>query len=1149
MKQQTYQRRANAFLRILVLFLFIAAVQLSTAQTKNRITISLHQVSLTNLFDQVEKQSIYRFSYADLKKYDDNKIDVEAKNWTINQLMDSVLIGSKLEYTITGNNVVIRKQNLSKKRVLSGVVLDDLGEPLMGVNILVKGTAIGTISDIDGKFKLEVPATSKVAVSYLGYVTQEISAEDKSNFKITLLQDTKNLSEVVVTALGISREEKSLGYSVSKVSGKDILEVKSINAVNSLSGKVAGVDIMQSNTGVGGSSKVLIRGNSKISGSSQPLYVVDGVPIDNSNLGEADEWGGQDMGDGISSINPDDIESMSVLKGPAAAALYGSRAGNGVILITTKKWNKSSNNNFSAEFNSNMSFDKVVGQYGDIQHTYGQGIGSPPKDLVDATYMWSWGDKLNPELQFISFDGKQRDYGLKNNNMLSFFQTGSNIQNTVSFSGGNELTNFHFSAADNKMTDIVPNSNLHRNTFNVNGFMRMWKNLTLDAKVNYSIEDVNNRPFLGYSGANTALALLGLPNNIDQSWLADSRVNALGNYQYWNSQTRILNPYYVLYEMKNNSKKNRILGSVSLNYEIAKWLNLKLKSGIDSYNYDYYSYSPKTTPLAESGEMRRLFSNTSEMNSEFLLTAKKQLSEAWFVSSNIGGNIMSSSTSTDDMLGKGQVERSRIAINNYSEYTVLFSNPRKQINSLYAFANVGYKNYLFLDLTARNDWSSTLPTKNNSYFYPSVASAFSLLDAFPKLKSKILSFGKIRVSYAEVGGDTNPYNLTRSFLNYPYVFQSAFLSTESSVILPNSELKPSRNKGFEAGVDFKLFNWRLGIDASYYNQTIFDEIIKLPISSASAFDYAYINAGEINNHGIELALNITPVQTKEFAWYVKLNGAQNVNKIVRLYDNVKEQEIARASWINSYIKANEGGSYGDIVGYDFKRNEKGEVLLSSSGLPQRSDEQKVLGNGQYKITGGLTNTFTYKGLSLRVLFDFKWGAKLLSMTNMKLYQYGAEINTIQGREEWAASEEKRIAAKVTSANWVATGGYLADGVIYVGENADGTKQYKPNDVFVNPKDYWGNVANTSVLTPFVYDASYVKLREVSFSYAFSEKLMKKTKWIKNASISLTARNLYVFSHVPNIDPESTYSVSNGQGYEYGSLPQRSSFGLNVNMKF
>lgn len=1134
-------------IKVFIVGVILNVVLVQFISSQNNINLNVNKESLTSLFDKIEKQSPYRFSYSNLNDLEKKPVTINAQNWTIERLLDSILVERKLEYVISNYSVVIKRKNEFKKRI-TGIVEDETGEPLIGVNIKVKNTSIGSVSDVNGKFTLEIPIPSQLQLSYIGYLSQEVTVESPT-IKITLIPDTKKLDEVVVTALGISRDSKALGYSVSKVTSNEIIEVKNINAVNSISGKVAGVDILQANTGLGGSSKVIIRGNSKITGTNQPLYVVDGVPIDNSNMGDANEWGGIDMGDGISSINADDIESISVLKGPAAAALYGSRAGNGVILITTKKWDKALKNNFNVEFNSNMAFDRVMGQYSDIQYVYGQGIGSPPKDIVDATYMWSWGEKLNPELQFISFDGKLRDYGLKKNNMLGFFKTGSNIQNTLSFSGGNELTNFHFSAADVHMSDIVPNSNLQRNTFNLRGFMRMWKKFVLDAKVNYSIENVNNRPYLGYSGANTAIALLGLPANIDQSWLKDSRVDAFGNYQYWNSQTRIINPYFALFEMKNNSKKDRVLGYITANYEITNWLDLKVKTGIDSYSYDYYSYSPLSTPLAEQGELRRLFSKTTEMNSEFLLSAKKQLNKTWYLSGSFGGNIMTFNNSTEDFLGKGQVERNRISINNYTQYTVLYTNPRKQINSLYAFANIGFNNYLYLDLTARNDWSSTLPVKNNSYFYPSIATSFIITEAFPALKSKLISFGKTRISYAEVGGDTSPYNLTQTFINYPYTMNGTILSTEATTVLPNRELKPSRNKGFETGLDFKLFNWKLGIDASYYNQTTYNEIVKLPISSASAYEYAYINAGQINNKGWELAFNFNAVKTKNFQWDMRINGAQNFNKIVKLHPMAKEQEIARASWISSFIKAIEGGSYGDIIGYDFKRDPKGNIVVDAKGLPMRSDVQTVLGNGQHKLTGGFTNTFSYKGVTLRLLFDFKSGANLLSMTNMKLYQYGAHINTLVGREEWAASEKERIAQNKTTAAWIATGGYKADAVTADGFNEDGTVKYKQNEVYVNPKDYWSNIANNQILSPYIFDASYIKLREVSLSYGFSDKIVRKLKLFKNITASITARNLIVISRIPNVDPESTYSINNGQGYEYGALPQRSSFGFNLNCKF
>lgn len=1136
--------------RILSTLLLLFSVTLLWAQSPQRITIDMNKVPLEKVLDGVEEQTDFLFIYnsdIDVKQTVTCKVAVASLTQTLDKLLNPLKIG----YTIEGKHVVLSKKAATQstaKVTKTAIVLDETGEPLMGASVIEKGTTNGVITDIDGLFTLSVPANALLEVNFLGYLPQEIEAGDLDKV-VRLEVDAIALGDVVVTALGISRSEKALGYSVSKVDGSELQEVININAVNGLSGKVAGVDIQQANTGVGGSSKVTIRGVSSITGSSQPLYVVDGVPIDNGNLGDADEWGGIDMGDGISSINPNDIESMSVLKGPAAAALYGSRAGNGVILITTKKFNTAQESNFSAEFYSNTSFDQVMSQYQDVQTTYGQGIGTAPKDLVDATYMWSWGEKLDPNLQFTSFDGSLKDYGVKSNNVLDFFVTGVNTQNTVVLSGGNELANVSFSASNTTMSDIVPNSNLSRNSFNLRGYMRMWDKLVVDAKINYSMEDVLNRPYLGYSGANTALALLGLPANIDQSWLYDSKTNEDGEYQYWNSQTRIINPYYALYDMKNESRKDRVMGYASLTYEFTDWLNLKVKSGLDSYTYTYYNYSPRTTPLAETGEYRDVFANTTEINSEFLLVAQKQFNERWYVSGSFGGNIMYYENSTRDIYASDEVDTDRIALNNYTEYSATYSNPHKQINSLYAFVNIGYRNYLYVDVTARNDWSSTLPTENCSYFYPSVTASYILTEHLPALKTKTMPFAKIRASYAEVGGDTDPYALSRSYTNYPYTIDGVQLSTESSSVIPNPSLKSSRSMGYEFGLDTKFLNWRVGVDLTYYNQTTVDDIIKLPVSSASGYSYAYINAGEINNNGWELGVDLYPVKTKDWLWNVRVNVAQNNNKIVKLHENAQVQEIASASWISSTIIATEGGSYGDILGYDFKRNDDGEIVLDENGLPQRSDEQVVLGNGQYKYTGGITSTLNYKGFSMKMLFDFKIGAEILSMTNMKLYQYGAHSGTIEGREGWAQSEADRVAQGVEESAWIATGGYLADGVLVDKTDEDGNVTYMDNNIYVDPKDYWSYVANNQILSPFVYDASYIKLREVSVSYTFSKEMLEKLKYVQSLTLSLTARNLYVLSEVPNIDPESTYSVSNGQGYEYGSLPQRSSYGFNVNLKF
>ncbi|MFY0713492.1 SusC/RagA family TonB-linked outer membrane protein [Seonamhaeicola sp. NFXS20] len=1040
--------------------------------------------------------------------------------------------------------------NLQAQEVqITGVVTsaeDD--QPIPGVTIIVLGTNNGTATDFDGNYSLSANTGDVIQYSYIGYTKQTVIVGANTNYNIKLVESVEALDEIVVTALGISREEQSLGYAISKVDGEGLAEIKSINAVNALSGKVAGVDIAQPNTGAGGSSKVIIRGNTKFNGTNQPLYVIDGVPMDNNTMGQAGQYGGQDLGDGISSINPDDIETMSVLKGPAAAALYGSRGGNGVILITTKSFKEDSKSKFNVDFTTNLTFDQVVGEYDDVQHIYGQGIGTPPKDIGDATGMWSWGGKMDPDLQFISFDGQIRDYGLKKNHIKSFFRTGYTAQNTIALSGGNQAANFRFSVSDVNTEDIVPNSGLHRNNFSLRGTMKMWDKLSVDAKVNYTFEDVDNRPYLGYSGANTALALLGLPGNIDQEWLKESVVDENGDYVFWNSSTRIINPYFSLYHMKNESKKNRMLGYASLTYEFNDWLNFKFKSGVDTFTYDYYNFSPLTTPLAEWGEMSKIDSKTLESNTEFLLSANKELNDNWTIGGSLGGNLMSFENETTTILGKNQGAAGVISINNYNEFVIDRDNPKKQVRSLYGFANVGFKDYLFVDITGRQDWSSTLKKGNNGYFYPSFTGAFVATKAIEKLKGKVLSYAKLRASYAEVGGDTDPYAYN-TFFDYPYSSNGTNFSTVNDITY-YTDINPSRTKGYEFGLDAKLLNWRVGLDVTYYNQTTYDEIMNIPISNSNGFESASINAGEINNKGWEVMLNIVPIKSENARWDLTFNFANNENKIVKLHEDAKTQTIARADWISSLITAEEGGSYGDIVGYDFKRTSDGIPIIGSNGLPLRSDEQITLGNGQYKFTGGITNTIQYKGFKLRALIQVKSGADILSMTNQKLYQQGAHIGTVEGRDDWAQSEAAREDAGVLSSDWVATGGYLAYGVIEDGVDTEGNTVYRQNDIYVDPRDYWGNIANAHITKPFVYDASYVKLREMSLSYTLGPEALKKFKFVKGLTVSVIGRNLWlIHSNVPNIDPESTYSISNGQGYEYGSLPQRKSYGFNLTAKF
>lgn len=1061
--------------------------------------------------------------------------------------MGENLIRRMLFFVALLASVVIQAQEIT---VTGKVTSVEDEEPIPGVNVVIHGTSRGITSDFDGNYSIDVSKGEVLVFSSIGFAEERVTVRDNAIINVQLEESSESLDVVVVTALGISRKEQSLGYAITKVDGDELAEVKSINAVNSLSGKVAGVDIMQPNTGAGGSSKVIIRGNSKLLGDNQPLYVIDGIPMDNKQLGDAGQYGGQDLGDGISSLNSDDIETMSILKGPAAAALYGTRASNGVILITTKSFNEKGQSKFNVFYSSNMTVDNIVGEYKDVQHTYGQGIKTPPKDIGDATGMWSWGDKMSSDLEFVSFDGVVRDYGIKQDHIKSFFRTGSTIQNTIAFAGGNQDANFRFSASDVHMTDIVPNSGLNRQNFTIRGSLNMWERLRVDAKINYSIEDVGNRPYLGFSGANTALALLGLPGNMDQSWLEESVVDENGDYIFWNSATRIINPYYALYHMKNESKKNRVIGFASLNYDLNDWFDIQIKSGIDSYTYDYYNYSPRTTPLAEWGEMTEINSRTTESNSEFLITYTKDFSDDFDLTANLGGNHMQYQSKLTQLLGKGQINDGLIAITNYGELLPGYTNYRKEVNSLYGFVNLAYKDFLFVDITGRNDWSSTLPPENNAYFYPSFTGAFIITKAFEDVRSKAISFAKLRASYAEVGGDTDPYATSLTYFGFPYQYQGESLMTTAGNVIPNADLLPSRTKGYEFGLDAKFLDWRIGLDATYYNQTTYDEIINLVVPTSTGFDSAIRNAGEINNSGWEVMVNIVPVKTEDWRWDLTFNFANNKNKIVKLDPNSKIQVLARADWISSYIQAEEGGEYGDIMGYDFKRTEEGTPIVGVNGMPIRSDEQIKLGNGQYKFTGGITNTLAYKGFKLRALVQVKYGADILSMTNQRLYQYGTHIGTLEGREGWAQSEREREDAGVAPGDWPATGGYVAEGVVQTGVDSENNPIYEENTKFVDPRDYWGNVANGHITKPFVYDASYIKLREIALTYTFEGKTLESIPFIDGMSVSAIGRNIWlIYSNVPNIDPESSYSISNGQGYEYGSLPQRRSVGFNLNINF
>lgn len=1135
---------------ILILCTVFQVTATASAEHTN-LELKMKNVSIAQVFDEIERQSEVFFFY-NKSEIDENKtVSVDFHNKSLDVILESMLSKLDLTYEFSGKNIIIksaRQQNseLQQQKSVSGKVTDPKGVTLPGVSVVVKGTTNGITTDNRGVYNLEnVPSQSTLVFSFIGMKTLEVKVENQSIINVTLADETIGLDEVTVTALGIKRATAALGYSVSEIKGKDLTIAKETNVINSLSGRIAGLDISSTVGGPSGSTRVLIRGNSQLAGNNMPLFVIDGVPMDNTQMGSAEKWGGYDMGDGLSGINADDVESVSVLKGPSASALYGSRASNGVILITTKSGAK--REGIGVEFSSNTNFVSLLSHFDDYQTTYGQGRNGllPQADDI-GTSQSAWGPKLDPNLNITIYNGKVKPYSVVQNNILDFFRTGMTTDNALSFSGGNENTSLRLSLSNLLNNDIVPNSDMNRNTFMLKGNSKLSSKLTIDAKVNYVTENVNNRPALSDNPNNVGLAIIGIPANFDQAWLGESYVDPRGQYIDWNRNIYRINPYWSINQITNKSSRERMMGYVQLNYTLTDWLSLQLKSGLDYYNFRFTNFLPKTTPSKEAGYINESAQKVQENNSEFLLSFNKNLFDNNItISAYAGGNIMRYKSEKFLNEGNGIINPGIEAISNFTQKSVNWYLINKQINSLYGAFQTGFKEMLYIDLTLRNDWSSTLAKGENSYLYPSASSSLIFSKLFNG-KKDIFSFGKLRASWAEVGGDTDPYqlNLTYDLLNYSYNGNPLGRVANSSI--PNQFLKPTRTYSYELGTNLKFFNNRFGLDLTYYSQQTKDQIMQMPISDISGYNFATINAGEIRNEGIEVAVNLTPIKTKDFTWDMDITYAKNENMVVKLYEGIPNLTLSEARWTGATISAQEGQAYGVIMGRPIKRAPDGQMVINAAGLPEFEENPAVLGNGTFDWTGGLLNSFTYKRFSLKSLLDIKWGADIFSMSDMLYHMNGNSTETLEGRDEWYASEEARMAAGKTPAEWTPISGYVANGVVNTGTAEDPV--YVQNTTFIDPQLYWNGFYNGSP-EPFIKDASFIKLREVSLSYSLSKNSLAKTPFTA-VSFSIVGRNLFIlYDSLNNIDPESNYNNGNGQGFEYGSLPSRRYAGINLNIKF
>ena len=1017
---------------------------------------------------------------------------------------------------------------------ITGTVADADG-PLIGATVKVVGAAKGSVTDMDGRFTLRCKPGDLLEVSYIGYKPIQVKASQ--GMKVVMNEDKTQLSEVVVTALGIKRERKALGYALSEVKGEELTKAKETNVINSLSGKVAGLVVQNTAGGASGSTRVLLRGNTEMTGNNQPLYVIDGVPLDNTNFGSAGQAGGYDLGDGISAINPDDIENMTVLKGPAASALYGSRASHGVILITTKKADK---DKIGVEYNGSFTVDQQLAKWNDIQQTYGMGYtGSYSRTATSGTNS-SWGTKADDFLVEY-FDHQKRPFMMYPDNTSGFFRTGFTAQNTAILSINSGKTGVRFSVTDMRNKDILPNTHMSRDNFNLRVTTAAGP-VDLDFTANYTREDVKNRPALGDSQSNVGKNLMTLAGTYNQAWLRNYQT-ADGDYANWNGNDQYnKNPYWDLYKNENTTAKDVFRLTAKAIWNITDHIKLQGTLGTDMNFMSFEDFVAMTTPGNMAGQLQNQTFNNRTLNAELLAMYSRSFGD-FDVNATLGGNLFKVSNKTDIFTGKDQQMKEVVAIMNYAEQSIQQNTYKKQINSLYASASVGYKHTYYLEGTIRGDRSSTLPTSNNVYVYPSVSGSV-VFSEFIKNKS-IINYGKIRASWAQVGSDTDPYQLALNYSTAKYSYPGNVIGMINNTVIPNKELKPTRTNSFEVGLEMKFFRGRLGLDVTYYNQLSKDQIIRLATSSTSGYNYSLVNAGEIQNKGVEVALNGRVLQYKDFAWDAGINFSKNINKVNSLVDGMDYFELEKATWCGVSVGAEVGKDYGSIMGKDFKRTADGQFIINAeTGLPEVDEKTRTLGNASWDWTGGFYSTFTYKNFRLSAGFDVKVGADLFSMSMRSAYETGRAEETLAGREEWYRSEENRKAANMSLNEWRAAGrceGYVVPGVI---QNADGT--YRPNNIPVNPESFWQS-ASRNCPSMFIYDNSYVKCREITFGYTFPEKWLGKT--VKSLSLSFVARNPFIiWKNIPNIDPDSGYNTS-GLGLEYGSLPSRRSYGFNVNLKF
>lgn len=1061
---------------------------------------------------------------------------------------------------------------LPQQQTINGRVTDENGVAFPGVNVVVKGTTNGTATNADGAYSVSVASSGSILVfSFVGYGIQEVSVEGKTIVNVTMVPDIESLDEIVVTALGIERSAKSLGYSTTSVNSEQLTINRTTNPMNALQGKIAGVNISGMATGPGGTSKIRIRGQSSIGGQNNPLIVVNGVPIDNTNFGTnqgnlgsdgavASRGGGAstDGGDGLQSFNPDDIESIQVLKGATAAALYGSRAKDGVIMITTKS--KGASRGIGISYNMNYTTERVL-DFTDYQYEYGQGENGGGTAVPGAgpnpdTGQWSFGRRIEPGMTQVVFNNVTIPYEAQRGILNDFYRTGQNLTNSVAISANSEKGGLNFSFSNLASQGVTPNNEFKRKTINLGFQYDLAPKLNFRGNINYSNEYNKNPPVVSDQDNSIPTSLYAMANTMPLSALDAYKYNAEGGESRYSRFTNRTNPYWVLEEVKQNIRRDRIFGNFSLKYDLTKWLSVQGRAGQDYWTRDSdYINLPTGKASISQGSIistvntlvdvggvatyipvryyNGLYTQESrrfrETNYDFLVTAAKDFNDIG-VNVNFGGNQMRRRMDLNSVQVTDFVVKDLYTVQNGRAKDPLYELTESGVNSLYSMAEANYKEMVYLNGTFRQDWFSTLSKDDRTIPYYSLSTSFVFSEAFASIPSW-LNFGKFRAAWAQVGSDSDvgAYSNALYYGVNGQQFQGQAIGN-FGLTVPNAGLRPMSVAETELGLELKMFNNKVNLDVAVYRKLTTDQIINATISDASGFTGTQINSGQSENKGIELMLNVVPVSTDNFEWDFTFAGAYNKSKVLSLLTETPGETVTVGQHVfNGWVYHIVGEEMGQIVGYGYQRKD-GQIVYGSNGLPLRTAAPIPFGSALPKWTGGFTNTFTFKGITASFLIDFKLGGKVLSGTNFNAYRHGLHKVTLVGREGGVLDPQGNDPGFV-----------VGPGVNEAGE---------VNTVGAKAQDYYSVVRGSGLIEPVIYNAGYWKLRQISLGYDFTKFLPDEFP-VKGVRLDIVANNVLMLKKwVPNVDPESfSYTSDNVVGLESPSVPTTRTLGFNLNVKF